>query len=142
MLEQALSIYRETFQPSETLAKPYAVVAAGVCAAETDEDAIYLRSSQILGFARLRSGNPGKLPRPVHDIASKVPADMLSQINHAMSCSAVGSPATVKAQLEAIIAKYQPDELIVTSMIHDHSARVRCFETVAEILKPMCEGAA
>lgn len=139
MLEQALKIYRETFQPSKTLSKPYAMVAAGVCAAETDEQAHYLRSSQVLAFARLRSGTPGKLPLPVDNVTEQVPANMLAQIKHAMSCSAVGSPDTVSRQFDNIIEKYALDELIVTSMIHDQNARLSSLEIAADILKTRCE---
>ena len=64
MLGEALSIYRTSFQPSETLSKPHVMIAAGVCAAETDEEAEFLRSSQLLAFANLRTGKPGKLPYP------------------------------------------------------------------------------
>jgi luciferase family oxidoreductase group 1 len=137
MLEQALSIYRSTFRPSETLAKPYAMVAAGVCAADTDEEAAFLRSSQILAFARLRTGRPGKLPLPRADVSDEVPPAVMAQVQHAMSCSAVGSPDSVRAQLTAIIDKHQPDELIVTGMIHDHNARVKSFDIVAGILKEL-----
>lgn len=137
MLEQALSIYRSTFRPSEVLAKPYVMIAAGVCAAETDAEADYLRSSQMLAFARLRTGMPGKLPLPIHDVQSEIPAPILAQIQQALSCSAVGSAETVRKQLAAIIDKYQPDEIMVTGTIHDHAARVRSFETVAGILSEM-----
>ncbi|KCZ93436.1 LLM class flavin-dependent oxidoreductase [Hyphomonas johnsonii] len=137
MLEQALSIYRSTFRPSETLAEPYVMIAAGVCAADTDAEANFLRSSQMLAFARLRTGKPGKLPLPTDDLAAEVPADILAQIHQALSCSAVGSPATVKRQLESIINKHKPDELMVTGTIHDHAARVRSFETVAGILSEL-----
>jgi len=139
MLEQALSLYRSTFRPSETLKAPYVMVAAGVCAAETDAEAHYLRSSQFLAFARLRTGQPGKLPRPTDDITAEVHPDMMAQIKHALSCSAVGSAETVKIQLNTIIEKYQPDELIVTGTRHDTAARVRSFETVAGILNELCE---
>ena len=134
MLEQALAIYRNTFRPSERLKKPYVIIAAGVCAAETDADAIYLRSSQILAFARLRSGRPGKLPRPSHDIGQEIQAPILAQVEEALSCSATGSAATVNDQLRAIVDAFQPDELMVTGMIHDHGARVRSFEIAAEVL--------
>ncbi|MGR3661714.1 MAG: LLM class flavin-dependent oxidoreductase [Paracoccaceae bacterium] len=134
MLEEALSIYRTTFQPSKTLAKPHVMVAAGICAAETDDEATFLRSSQLLAFARLRSGKRGKLPLPTHDVAAEVSASVMEQVNQALSCSATGSASTVRQQLGSIIDKYQPDELIVTSMIHNHAARVRSFEIAAEIL--------
>ncbi|MEY8120552.1 LLM class flavin-dependent oxidoreductase [Falsihalocynthiibacter sp. BN13B15] len=134
MLGEALDVYRETFRPSQFLAKPYAIVAAGVCAADTDEEAEYLRTSQLLAFARLRTGNPGKLPAPIKDISAEVPAAVLSQVKQAMSCSATGSPARVESQLRQIIDNFQPDELMITGMIHDHAARMKSFKIAAEIL--------
>ncbi len=135
MLEEALEIYRATFQPSPQLARPHVMVAAGVFAADTDEEADYLRSSQLLAFARLRMGNPGKLPLPVKNITAEIPPAVLAQVEHALSCSATGSPATIRDQLSAIIARYQPDELMITGMIHDHGARVKSFQLAADVLK-------
>jgi len=137
LLEQALDIYRSTFRPSPFLDKPYAMVAAGVCAADTDEEAQYLRSSQILAFARLRTGRPGKLPLPVEDISAEVPPDVMAQVRHAMSCSATGSPETVRTQLSAIIEKHKPDELMITGMVHDHAARLKSFEIASGILREL-----
>lgn len=134
LLQEALAVYRRTFRPSEWLEKPYVVVAAGVCAAETDAEAAYLRSSQILAFARMRTGRPGKLPRPVEDVEREVPRPILDQVLQALSCSATGSATTVRAQLAALLRTHRPDELIVTGMIHDHAARVRSFGIVADVL--------
>ncbi|WP_026480938.1 LLM class flavin-dependent oxidoreductase [Ahrensia sp. 13_GOM-1096m] len=133
-LAQALKIYRASFQPSEHLKQPYAMMAAGVCAAETDAEAEYLRSSQYLAFANLRTGKPGKLPHPTHDIASQIPAPILDGVKHALSCSATGSAETVKNRLGSLIDTYQPDEIMVTGMIHDSAARVRSFQIAAGIL--------
>ncbi|MEZ5797019.1 MAG: LLM class flavin-dependent oxidoreductase [Paracoccaceae bacterium] len=141
-LEQALAIYRERFQPSRFLARPYAMMAAGVCAADTDEEAAFLRTSQVLAFARLRTGAPGKLPRPVRDIAGEVPAPVLTQVGEALSCSATGSAATVRRQLAALVERHRPDEIMVTGMIHDHAARLRSFEIAAGVLREMCEAPA
>jgi luciferase family oxidoreductase group 1 len=134
MLEEAIAIYRATFRPSKWLEKPWFMMAAGVCAADTDAEAQYLRSSQILAFARLRSGRPGKLPRPAEDIRAEVPEQVLAQVDAALSCSATGSPATVRDRLQALVDRHRPDELIVTGMIHDHTARLRSFEIAAEAL--------
>lgn len=141
MLDQALSIYRSTFQPSEQLDKPYVMMAAGVCAAPTDDEAAFLRSSQLLAFARLRTGKPGKLPHPTHDLKAEIPAPIMAQVQQALSCSATGSAATVQTQLRSLIDTFQPDELIVTGMIHDHAARVRSFEIVASVLSDLKEDA-
>ena len=140
MLEEALHVYRSGFRPSEHLDAPYAMMAAGVCAAPSDEEAWVLRSSQMLAFANLRLGRPGKLPEPVEDIAAHVPEPVLAQVNHALGCSATGAPETVHDRLKSLIARYRPDELMVTGMIHDPAARLRSFEIVGGILRDLKAG--
>lgn len=142
MLEDAIAVYRGTFRPSRWLAKPYVMMAAGICAAETDEEADYLRTSQVLAFARLRSGRPGKLPRPTRDIASEVPEALRAQVEAALSCSATGSPDTVRDRLRALVDTHRPDELMLTGMIHDPQARLRSFEIAADVLSGMTVQAA
>ncbi|MGJ8545804.1 MAG: LLM class flavin-dependent oxidoreductase [Sulfitobacter sp.] len=137
MLDEALATYRATFRPSAHLDKPHVMVAAGVCAADSDAEAAFLRSSQQLAFARLRTGQPGKLPLPVEDISAHVPAPVLAQVNQALSCSASGSKDTVHQQLKSIIDTYQPDELMITGMIHDPAARIHSFEIAAQVLRDL-----
>ena len=134
MLADAIATYRATFRPSQWLEKPYFMLAAGVCAGETDAEAEYLRSSQILAFARLRSGRAGKLPLPQHDL-SEIPAAMRAEVERALSCAAVGAPATLRGQLAALIQTHQPDEILLTGMIHDHAARLRSFQIAAEVMR-------
>lgn len=133
MLDEAIKIYRRGFRPSAHLDQPHVMIAAGVCAAETDAEAAFLRSSQILAFARLRTGRPGKLPAPTHDL-SEIPPPVMAEVQAALSCSAIGAPQTVKTQLRAILTRYQPDELIISGMIHDPTARLRSFEIAAKAL--------
>jgi luciferase family oxidoreductase group 1 len=142
MLGDAIAIYRAGFRPSARLTEPYVMMAAGVCAADTDEEAAFLRSSQILAFARLRTGQPGKLPLPIDDVARDIPPPVMAQVRQALSCSATGSPASVRAQLAAILRTYRPDEIIVTGMIHDHAARVRSFGIAASVLADLRDTAA
>ena len=134
MLEEAAQTYRATFRPSQWLDVPYFMMAAGVTAAATDAEAEYLRSSQTLAFARLRTGRPGRLPPPQHDL-SEVPPAVRADVALALSCAAVGSPATVKTQLARLIARHEPDELMLTGMIHDHAARLRSFEIAAAVMR-------
>ena len=142
MLEDALATYRATFRPSRFLAQPYAMMAAGVCAADTDAEAQFLRTSQMLAFARLRTGKPGKLPRPVHDVEAQIPAPVMAGVDAALSVAAIGSRATVRRELAAMIDRYQPDELMVTGMIHDHAARLRSFQIAAEVLTELSQAKA
>lgn len=133
-LDQALAVYRARFRPSDYLARPYVMVAAGLFAAETDAEADFLRSSQLLAFARLRSGAPGKLPHPVRDLGPLIPAPVLAQVQHALSFSATGGPATLRRQLAALIDRTRPDEMIFSGAIHDPAARIRSIEIAAEVL--------
>ena len=139
-LADAAATYRATFRPSQWLARPYFMMAMGVCAADTDAEAAYLRSSQVLAFARLRSGNPGKLPHPVADVRDEVPPEVLRGVDEALSCAAVGSPDVVRQQMDALIARYQPDEVLIAGMIHDPAARVRSLAIAAEVLGSLVRG--
>jgi alkanesulfonate monooxygenase SsuD/methylene tetrahydromethanopterin reductase-like flavin-dependent oxidoreductase (luciferase family) len=113
------------------------MMAVGVCAAETDAEAAYLRSSQILAFARLRTGRAGKLPRPTQELDREIPASVMAQVQQALSCSATGAPATVRQGLADLIDHYRPDEIMVTAMIHDPAARLRSVQIAAEVLSDL-----
>jgi alkanesulfonate monooxygenase SsuD/methylene tetrahydromethanopterin reductase-like flavin-dependent oxidoreductase (luciferase family) len=77
------------------------------------------------------------LPKPVSDVASMIPAQVMQGVNHALSVSATGTPQVVHSRLGEIIKRYKPDEIMVTGMIHDHAARVRSFQLAAEVLKDL-----
>ena len=139
MITEALHVYRSNFQASKWLDKPYAMIGAGCCAAETDEEAQFLRSSHMLGYARLRTGRPGKLPKPVEDISSEIPDGVLSAISEDLSVSAVGSADTIRQQFQNMIDRYQPDEIILTGGIHDHAKRVASYEIAADVLQDLVE---
>ncbi len=110
------------------------MLAVNVIAADTDRAAARLRTSQQISFYRLRTGQPGQLPPPVDDLDAHVPPQHQPAVNAALSVSAVGGPETVKAQLDALIAKYTPDELILTANIFDPDARLRSFAIAAEVM--------
>jgi luciferase family oxidoreductase group 1 len=131
-LDTALAIYRQRFQPSEQLDKPHVMAALNVFAAETDEEAAYLFTSLQQAFANSRTGKPGLLPPPVRDIDAVLEPQIRGMLRGMLSCSVVGSPETVKRGLADFIARTNADELIVTSQIHDHNARLRSFELTAK----------
>lgn len=134
-LDQAVRSYRERFQPTEFGDKPRFMLAVNVIAADTDAQAQRLRSSQMISFARLRLGTPGLLPPPVDDVLEAIPVRILPTVESALSISAVGSAQTVSDQLEGLIARYRPDELILVGNIFDQTARHRSFAIAAEILR-------
>jgi luciferase family oxidoreductase group 1 len=134
-LDQAAELYRSTFQPSEHLDRPCFMLALNVFAAETEAEARRLRTSMQLSFARLRTGRPGPLPRPVERIEEHVDPRMLAVVDQALACTAVGTAEMVGAAISGFVARYRPDELILTGQIHDHAARRRSFETAAEVMQ-------
>ena len=132
-LDHALSIYRERFRPSPHLERPYAMAGLTVVAAQTDAEARVLFSSLQQAFVNLRTGNPGPLPPPVEDMDARLDPGAKAMLGASLACAVVGSPDTVRTGLAAFAQRTQADELIVTSQIFDHPARVRSFEIAAQV---------
>jgi len=136
-LDQAVQIYRDRFEPSQYLDKPYFMLAANVFAADTDGEGAYLRTSMQQAFANLRTGKPGKLPVPVDDIEATIGPDMTRAVQQALRVTATGSKGSVRRAFGEMQARYAPDEMILTGQIHDPAARQRSFQIAAEVLSDM-----
>jgi luciferase family oxidoreductase group 1 len=132
-LEQAIDVYRAHFKPSEHLAEPYLMLAVNVFAAETDQEARRLFSSIEQGFVNIRTGRPGPLPPPLEGYRTTLPLEARAMLDHALRCSVVGSPETVREGLTAFIRRTGADEIMVTAQIFDHAARLRSFEITAAV---------
>jgi luciferase family oxidoreductase group 1 len=133
LLLEGLAIYRERFQPSESLAKPHTMAGVAIVAAETDADARRLFTSAQQQFLNLRRGRPGQVPPPVDRMDDLWTSAERAGVDHALSLAIVGSPATARAGLERFVAITGVDEVIVTAQIYDHAARVRSYEIVADV---------
>jgi luciferase family oxidoreductase group 1 len=140
-LMQALQVYRERFQPSAQLDRPYAMVGVNVIAAETDEEARYLFTSSQQSFTNLFRGARGKLQPPIDDIESYWAPHEKAQAMNMLSCSFVGSPKTVREGLEGFIAETGADEVMVAAAIYDHGKRLRSYEILADVQKAMSKAA-
>jgi luciferase family oxidoreductase group 1 len=130
---QAIRIYRETFKPSAQLAKPYVMLGFNVFAADTQAEAEFRASSWQQAFVNLRSGRPGRLPPPVEGYREKVGPAERALLDSVLSCSAVGTRETVRDSVAAFIERTGADELMVTSQIFDHAARLRSYEILASL---------
>lgn len=122
-LEEALSIYRRQFEPSEHLAAPYAAAAFNVFAADSKEEAAYLATSQQQAFVALRTGKPGRLPPPVSGYLESLPLTARATLGHVLSCSAIGDEDDIRKGLERFVQRTGVDEVILTSSMFDHAAR-------------------
>ena len=139
---QAVELYRARFEPSEHLERPYVMLGFNVFAADTDEEGELLMTSVQQAFTNLRRGRPGPLQPPVRDFAQQITPMERSILVEALACSAAGSPDAVRRSLQSFIADTGADELMITSQIYDHAARVRSYEITAQIRDTLAADAA
>jgi luciferase family oxidoreductase group 1 len=137
MMMEAIDIYRARFRPSAQLNEPYVMLGVSVFAADTDAEARLLATSMSQAFVNLRSGRPSQLPPPVEGYANQLPPAARAMLDEVLSCSAIGSPETVREALAAFIARTRPQELMITSQIFDHSARLHSYRITAAVRAQM-----
>jgi luciferase family oxidoreductase group 1 len=130
-LMEALDIYRDRFQPSAVLDKPYAMVGVMGSVAETDEEAAYHFTSAQQQFVNLRRNVRGQFPRPLQDMESFWSPMEKMTVEHTLRYAVVGSPKTAEAKLGEFLRDTQADELIISMPIHDIEARLKSVELFA-----------
>jgi luciferase family oxidoreductase group 1 len=128
----ALTHYRARFKPSGWRATPYGILAVAVVTADTDAEAERLASSMDLN--RLRRDRGQYLPLPSVEEALAYPYTESERASIARNRSRlfVGSPATVLAKLQPMIAASQADELMVITAVYDHDARKKSYSLLAD----------
>ncbi|KQK26178.1 hypothetical protein AR438_11415 [Chryseobacterium aquaticum] len=134
-LMHALHIYREEFQPSEMLAKPYTIAGVNVVVADTDEEAQRIFTSLIRMFFGVLTGNSQPLQPP-----TEMTDDLKDILNHPslhqmLKYSFVGTKEKVKEQTKAFLEETQVDELIMVSTIYDINDRIKSAKLFAEVVK-------
>jgi luciferase family oxidoreductase group 1 len=140
MMMQAIELYRSLFRPSAQLDRPYLMLGFNIFAADSDAEAKLLATSMQQAFVNLRSGHPTQLPPPLEGYESQVPPAAKAMLADVLASSAIGSPDTVRRALLAFIDRTKPDELMMTSQIFDHAARLRSYEIAADIRKSLSHG--
>ncbi len=132
-LMQAIALYRSTFKPSTQLQKPYVMLGFNVFAADSDAEAQFLATSMQQAFVNLRSGHPKRLQPPVEGYLNRLGAQERGLLDQVLSCTAIGAPDTVQRSLQAFVEKTGADELMITSQIFNHTARLHSYELTAGI---------
>lgn len=130
---EAVAGYRAAFQPSAELARPYVSVSADVVVAETEQRARELASGYGLWVRSIRTGE-GAIPFPTPDEARRhVWSDADRElVADRVETQFVGTPTQVADQLTLLRDATDADELIVTTITHDHADRVRSYELLAQ----------
>ena len=131
----ALELYRSRFRPSEVLDEPYAMVACAAIVASDDERARWLSGPARLSMARLRSGMPTRFPTPEEAAEHDFSAAEEASISSLTGSAVIGGPETARERFDELLADTAADELMVTTMVHDHADRIRSYELVAELFE-------
>ncbi|GHA45920.1 putative monooxygenase (luciferase-like) [Streptomyces tauricus] len=129
---EAVDAYRAAFQPSDVLDKPYVSVSADVVVAEDDERARELAAGYGPWVRSIRTAE-GAIPFPTPDEARAhvwTDADR-ALVQDRIDTQFVGTPGRVASQLEQLAEATGADELLITTITHDHADRVRSYELLA-----------
>ena len=138
-MAHAIEVYRNEFRPSDQLERPYLMLTVNALAADTDEIARRLFTSQQRAFLGVRRGKPGQVPPAVDSMDALWSPAEKTGVDHALMYSFVGSAETVSQGLRDFIATNRPDELMITAHIHDQAARLRSLELVTAIREQVTE---
>jgi luciferase family oxidoreductase group 1 len=128
----AMTLYRDNFKPSQSHATPYAILGTAVVCAETDDAADRIAATIDLNIVRRAKGEYLPLASPEHAAAYPYTPVDRTRIAQNRAKMSIGSPATVKAKLDELVAQTKADEVMVTMMIYDHAARKRSYELLAQ----------
>ncbi|GGH64491.1 LLM class flavin-dependent oxidoreductase [Phaeocystidibacter marisrubri] len=136
-LFNALRIYRDEFQPSDTTAAPYTMAGVNVIVADTDEEAERLFTSTIRMFIGLLSGSRGALQPPTELTADLQQALQHPALHQMLKFSFVGSVETVRTQVREFVEETRVDELIAVSNVYGLEDRLKSFRLFAEVMREL-----
>ncbi len=128
----AFDAYRQAFVASAQFAKPHTILGVSAVCAATEDEAQYLSATMDLAWVRIRSGRFAPLPSPDEALAYRYSEAEQALVRGFRRLVVVGSPESVRAQIEAKASACQADEVMITSNIHSHAARLRSYELVAQ----------
>ena len=133
MLKQAIQLYRENFEPSEYLSKPYVSMGVPTVVAETDAEAEYLATSAYQRVLGLMRGQSLKLKAPIASMDGLWSPSEKMSVDSFYAMAKIGSNGTVKEGLKQLLLEYDVDEFIFTCDIYDTDKRLENFERLMQI---------
>lgn len=129
----SVAAYRDAFVPSARCPRPYVVVSADVVVAEDEAAAAELASPYGQWVLSIRSGE-GAIPFPTPAEAARFEwtDESRAMVADRVDTQFVGTPETVVRQLKALQDATEADELLITTVTHEHTDRVRSYELLAK----------
>ena len=133
-LDEALALYRARFKPNEKMQKPYALIGVNIIAAESDDEARYLATSQQMSFANLVRGERKLTQPPIDDIDTYWTPAEKARAAAMLDVAIIGSRETVRRGIDKLLARTGADELMIVSDMYDPEKRQRSFGIIAEVM--------
>lgn len=133
-MELAFEFYRDNFQPSEYLQQPKTMACVNFIGADTDEEARTLASSLYTMFLNLTRNNRQPLQPPCDGVFESMSDRERFQVNQMTSCTFVGSQKTIEKQLKTFINHLQIDELMITTPVYNHQAKLKSIRIAKSVL--------
>lgn len=134
-MHEAIRIYRDHFQPSDVLDKPYVMLGVPMVVADTDERAEYLATSVYRRILALIRGQSLMQQPPVESMDGLWLPHERDAVGSFLGLAMIGSPAKVRAKVDVLLQQTGADELIFTCDLYEHADRVRSYELLAQALK-------
>jgi len=138
-MEMAFNIYREHFEPSKYLDKPYVIACVNGVAAETSEEAHFLSTTLFQAFINIIRNDRKPFPAPVKDMDAIWSPIEKSMVLQKLKFSFIGNQAEIVQQLRNFQERYQVDELMVNSHIYNHQKRLASYGWIKKAAESFSE---
>lgn len=135
-MEKALDIYRENFQPSQFLDKPYSLVAISAVAADSEYEARRLATTIYMKYLMVDAGDPGPMQHPVDPdkLWDSYSASQRASAEQQLERMIVGDRDSVYNGITSLVERSGADEILLQAELFDHDARIRSYEIIAEAM--------
>jgi len=130
----AINIYRQNFKPSARLNEPYVMSCVNVIAADTDAEANKLATSLFQMFKGIATGNRRYLQPPVEKMEPWTEYEE-AIVNQMLAISFIGGPEKLRTTMQQFVSETQVDEVMISSNIYDHEAKLYSYQLFSEVLK-------
>nr|WP_255663185.1 LLM class flavin-dependent oxidoreductase [Komagataeibacter sp. FNDCR2] len=132
-MEDAITLYRARFEPSERCPEPHVMLSVNIIAADDAEEGRHLATSLQQYFIALRRGRPIAFPPPLEKGAAPWPVAEQAMLEQTLAFTFAGSTRTIAPRLKDFINRYRPDELLAAVPVYDHAQRRHALELTAEL---------
>ncbi|SCT83676.1 oxidoreductase [Staphylococcus xylosus] len=137
-MKDAIQIYKELFEPSEILSKPYVIVCLNAIVADTDEQAEYLATTQAQVMVSITRGRMQPVQPPTDDLRGLLTPTEYEIAKQRMQQSLIGSEETVKAKIQDFIKEHgEIDELMAISYIYNQDEQLNSYRKLKTIVESL-----